>query len=134
MKNKPVLFVASLILALGLGACDKPGPAEQAGKKMDEVATDTGNKIDQAADKIAEQGAKTAQIFNDAEITTKVKADILAEPGLKSLEISVDTINGIVTLTGLVDSTLTGDKVRNLAAAVNGVKEVNNQLVVTPAK
>jgi len=138
MKNKPVLVVASLIFAIGLSACDNSGTGEKAGKKMDEVATDTGKKIDDAVDKIdqkmTEQGVKTAQVFDDTEITTRVKAAILAEPGLRSLQISVDTINGVVTLTGSVDSTVASEQARSLTMAVEGAKEVNNQLVITPSK
>lgn len=138
MKNKTTLITVSLLLALGLSACDKPGPAEKAGKKMDQAASDTGktvgNAVDKVEQKMTEQGAKTAQAYGDTEITAKVKAGILAESGLKSLQISVDTVKGVVTLTGSVDSKANSDKANSVAAAVNGVKEVNNQLVVTSAK
>jgi len=138
LQRKPVLIAASLFLALGLSACDKPGPAEKAGKKMDQVASDTGKKVGDTVDKVeqkmSEQGTKTAQAFDDTEITAKVKAEILAEPGLKSLQISVDTTRGVVTLSGAVDSMSSIDKARLVAAAVKGVKEVDNKLVVTPGK
>lgn len=138
LQNRPVLIAASLLLVFGLSACEKPGPAEKAGKQMDQVASDTGKKVGDAVDKVeqkmSEQGTKTAQAFDDTEITAKVKAEILAEPGLKSLQISVDTTKGIVTLSGAVDSTATSDKARKVAAAVKGVKEVDNKLVVTPGK
>jgi len=53
---------------------------------------------------MAEQSEKAGVAIDDAEITTKVKAAIFAEPGLKTLQISVDTIKGVVTLSGSVDS------------------------------
>ena len=68
--------------------------------------------------------------IDDAEITTKVKAAIFAEPGLKTLQISVDTIKGVVTLSGSVDSSPSRDRAKALAGAVAGVKEVKNQLVI----
>lgn len=138
MKNKTTLIAASLLLALGLSACDKPGPAETAGKKMDQVASDTGKKLGETADKVeqkmTEQGEKTAQAFDDTEITAKVKAELLGEPGLKSMQISVDTIKGVVTLTGTVDSKANSDKARARTMAISGVKDVTNQLVVTSSK
>ena len=67
--------------------------------------------------------------MDDAEITTKVKAGIFAEPGLKSLQIGVDTIKGVVTLSGSVDSWPSSDRAKTLAGAVAGVKEVKNLLV-----
>jgi osmotically-inducible protein OsmY len=128
----------SLLLAVGLAACDKPGPAESAGKKMDQTAEDAGRNITQAADKagnkMSEQSAKTGVAIEDTEITTKVKGGIFAEPGLKTLQISVDTVKGVVTLTGAVDSPLSRDKAITIARSVAGVSEVENHLVLKPSK
>lgn len=138
MQRQTPLIALSLLLAFGLGACDKPGPAETAGRKLDQVASDTSKKVGETVDKVeqkmSEQGAKTAQAFDDSEITAKIKAALLAEPGLKSLHISVDTVHGVVTLSGSVDAKANSDQARALAASVVGVREVNNQLVVTPGK
>jgi hyperosmotically inducible periplasmic protein len=137
-QGKTTLITISLLLAFGLSACDKPGPAEQAGKKMDQAASDTGKKVgeafDKLEDKMTEQGQKAAQSWDDTEITAKLKAEFLGEPGLKSTQISVDTVNGVVTLTGTADSQASSDKAASMAMAVAGAREVNNQLVVTSAK
>jgi len=136
--SKLKLIAISLFLAAGLTACDKPGPAEKAGKAMDQTASDAKNKIgdtvDKAEKKMTEQSAKAGQVIDDTEITTRVKAAVFAEPGLKTLKISVDTVKGVVTLTGTVDSQTNSDKARTLAAAVADVRDVSNKLVVTAAK
>lgn len=128
-----LLIGVSMLLAIGLAACDNPGPAESAGKKIDQTANQAGQKINEAADKVGEelgeQGMKTGIAIEDAEITAKIKATIFAEPGLKTLQISVDTIKGIVTLTGSVDSQANSDRARALAGAVAGVQHVENLLV-----
>ena len=138
MQSKTTLITISLLAAIGLSACDKPGPAEQAGKKLDQAASDTGKKVGETFDKfenkMTEQGAKGAQAFDDTETTARVKAEFLGEPGLKSLKISVDTIKGVVTLTGTVDSKANSDKAKARAMAISGVRDVTNQLVVTSAK
>jgi osmotically-inducible protein OsmY len=137
-QGKTTFIAISLIIAFGLSACDKPGPAEQAGKKMDQVANDTSKKVSETFDKfdnkMTEQGVKGAQVFDDAEITTRARAALLGEPGLKSMQISVDTIKGIVTLTGTVDSKANSDKAKARMMAISGVRDVNNQLVITSAK
>lgn len=137
-QGKTTLITISLLLAFGLSACDKPGPAEQAGKKMDQAASDTGKKVGETFDKLdnkmTEQGQKAAQSWDDTEITAKLKAEFLGEPGLKSTQISVDTVKGVVTLTGTVDSQASSDKAGAIAMAIGGTREVNNQLVVTSAK
>jgi len=136
--SKLKLIAISLLLAAGLTACDKPGPAEKAGKAMDRTASDAKNKIgdtvDKAEKKMTEQSAKAGQAIDDTEITARVKAAVFAEPGLKTLQISVDTVKGVVTLTGTVDSQTNSDKARTLAAAVADVRDVSNKLVVTAAK
>lgn len=132
------LIGISMLFAVGLAACDKPGPAETAGKKIDQTVDDAGKRIGEAADKVGEkmgeQGMKTTVAINDAEITAKVKAAIFAEPGLKTLQISVDTVKGVVTLSGSVDSQSSSDRVKGLAGAVAGVKEVENRLVLKSIK
>jgi len=144
--NSFKLLGVAIILAAGLAACDKqPGPAESAGKMIDQTAIDAGKKIGETTDKVegkidataakvgdkmSAQSEKAAVAVDDAEITTKVKAAIFAEPGLKTLQISVDTINGLVTLTGSVDTQPNIDRAAVLASAVTGVKSVDNKLAL----
>lgn len=128
------LIAMSTLLVAGLAACDKPGPAETAGKKIDQTVEAAGQKMGEASDKVAikmaEQSEKAGVVIDDAEITTKVKAAIFAEPGLKTLQISVDTVNGVVTLTGSVDSQANSDRAEALAGAVAGVNRVENRLAL----
>ena len=137
LDNLKLIGVSTLLL-VGLAACDRPGPAESAGKKLDQAFDQAGNKIsdtaDKAAEKLGEQGEKADVGIKDAEITAKVKAAIFAEPGLKTLQISVDTIKGVVTLSGSVDTQQNSDTARALAGAVSGVHDVNNRLVIMPGK
>lgn len=127
-----------VILATGLVACDKPGPAETAGKKIDQTVGEAGKQIgiatDRVVEKLGEQGDKAVLMIDDAEITAKVKAAIFAEPGLKTLQISVNTMKGVVTLSGSVDSSPSSDMAKILAGAVSGVKEVKNRLAIKPIR
>ena len=133
VSNNIKLLGISLVFAMGLAACDTPGPAENAGKKLDQTANTAGQKIgdavDKAGEKLSAENAKASVAIEDAEITAKVKAAIFAESGLKTLQISVDTIKGIVTLSGSVDSQSNRERAKALAGAVAGVREVNNLLV-----
>jgi osmotically-inducible protein OsmY len=129
------LISLSLLLAAGLAACGKtPGPAEIAGKNIDQTANSAGQTMGDATEKVgaklSEQSAKTGTAIDDSEITAKVKAAIFAEPGLKTLQIGVDTVKGVVTLSGSADSQASSDKIRALAAAVAGVNDVENKLAI----
>ena len=145
--NLKSVGIALLVIA-GLTACDKPGPAESAGKKIDQTASDAGkaltNATEKVGDKMSEQSAKTGVAIDDAEITAKIKGSIFAEPGLKTLQISVDTVkiasaNGKGTIGMLTIGNPPGFRtahafraaaVKSLAAAVAGVTQVDNRLVV----
>lgn len=72
----------------------------------------------------------TGQYVDDSIITTKVKAAIFDEATLKTLQIGVETYKGIVQLSGFVDSAQSVTKAGEVAGRVEGVKEVNNGLVV----
>jgi osmotically-inducible protein OsmY len=117
----------SVLLVAGLVACDNSRPAETAGKKIDQTVDKADKKMSDAADKVG-------MVIDDATITAKVKAAILAESGLKTLQINVDTVKGVVTLSGSVDSLLSSDKAKSLASGVTGVKVVENRLAITPNK
>jgi osmotically-inducible protein OsmY len=70
----------------------------------------------------------TGEYVDDAVITTKVKAAILDQPTLKSLEIKVETFKGTVQLRGLVASQSRIDKAVEVARSVEGVRSVKNEL------
>ena len=132
--GKLKVVTLTLACAIALAACDKPNSAEnagrEAGKEIDRAAEKVDQKLDKASDKVSEAAAKTGNAIEDAAITTKVKSAILAEPGLKVLEINVDTVGEVVTLTGAVDSHASADKAKQVASAVSGVKRVENRLTV----
>lgn len=76
-------------------------------------------------------GRETAgEYVDDATVTAKVKADILKEPSLKSLQISVETMQDVVQLSGFVDKPQARIRAGEIARAVQGVRSVKNDLVV----
>jgi osmotically-inducible protein OsmY len=93
-----------------------------------------GQKVDRTTEKIeaktSQAAEKVATVADDTAITAKVKAAILAEPGLKSLQINVDTKEATVTLTGNVDSDMLRDRAKQIAMSTEGVKNVVDNLSV----
>ena len=63
----------------------------------------------------------TGEYVDDTVITTKVKARILEEPGLKSAEINVETFKGVVQLSGFVSSQANIKRAAELAGGVKGI-------------
>lgn len=71
---------------------------------------------------------------SDVQITTQVQGQIAAENALQGLPIQVQSVNGIVTLSGSVNDDAARELAANAAAQVPGVKTVVNNLVVQPAR
>lgn len=72
----------------------------------------------------------TGQYIDSAAITTKVKAAIFDDPSLKSMQVSVETVQDVVQLSGFVDSSSSKAKAGDLARKVEGVRSVRNDLIV----
>lgn len=70
----------------------------------------------------------TGEYFDDAVITTRVKAAILGEETLKVAEINVETYKGVVQLSGFVNSMADQNKAVKIAKDVGGVKSVKNDM------
>ncbi len=100
-RNTVIGFLVLLMLIATLGACASTPKQES-----------TGDYID------------------DSVITTKIKSQLANDDFLKSFQISVESRKGIVLLSGFVDSQKAVDKAGQIARGVNGVKSVNNNLVV----
>jgi len=124
IRNRPsALLIALAAGTLLMAGCDQRAPADSTAAKVDRAADKVGATVSNAAD-------KTAVVADDAAITAKVKAAILAEPGLKSLQINVDTNSATVTLSGSVDNVDLRERAKQIASATTGVKGVVDQLTV----
>jgi hyperosmotically inducible periplasmic protein len=64
-------------------------------------------------------------VMSDSAITTQVKAKLLAEPAVSSLNISAETNNGVVKLSGTVPTDKEASVAIQVAESVNGVKDVD---------
>lgn len=71
------------------------------------------------------------QAVDDATIGTKMKAALAADPELSALKINVDTTQGTVRLRGEVKSMALRRKAEEMARKIEGVKSVENQLMIT---
>ncbi|MNR28162.1 Osmotically-inducible protein Y precursor [compost metagenome] len=72
--------------------------------------------------------AGTGEYVDDSVVTTKVKAAILNEPGLKVAEINVETFKGVVQLSGFVTSQADANRAVEVARGVGGVTSVKNSM------
>lgn len=88
------------------------------------------NQEEYANYKSASQQKVVKRVASDSVITSKAKAELLAEKDLKSLQISVKTYKGDVILSGFVDDEISRVKAETIVSKIEGVKSVKNSLVV----
>ncbi|MGH7893226.1 MAG: BON domain-containing protein [Candidatus Binatia bacterium] len=74
--------------------------------------------------------ASSASATSDAWITTKAKIALLTTEGVRSNDVSVDTIDGAVTLHGAVESAAERAKAEDVVTQIDGVRRVQNLLQV----
>src|SRR5688500_5067827 len=79
------------------------------------------------------QSRSVGQVIDDVAITTEVKAKLTAEQLSNLTRIGVSTRDGIVTLTGEVDSLERQARAAQIAGGVKGVRGVVNDIQVTAA-
>lgn len=118
-----LLMIAGLSAVIGLAGCQEEGTAERAGKKIDRVAEKAALQADQGAEKAGEY-------INDSVITAKVKAAILGDSILRDSHIEVTTVNGVVKLSGTVDSEPSLGRALEVAGSQKDVKSVETTLIV----
>lgn len=76
------------------------------------------------------KSSSTGELIDDSVITTKVKALLTQDQGLKTFQISVETFKGVVQLSGFVDSQSTVERAGKIARSVEGVVSVKNNLLL----
>lgn len=74
----------------------------------------------------------TGEYVDDATISTKVKAAFVQDKEVKLSNIEVETYRGVVQLSGFADSNTEAKRAVQLAQAVDGVKEVKNDIRLKP--
>lgn len=88
-----------------------------------------GASMAMAADATTPDNANAAgesdQPVTDTWITTKVKSELATTDGVKSMDVSVKTIDGVVTLTGVLDNDIAVKKAVAAAKSIKGVKDVD---------
>jgi len=69
---------------------------------------------------------------DDAAITTAIKAKFVDDKVVSAASISVETLNGIVQLSGFAKSTAEKSQAEQIARASKNVRSVRNDIVVRP--
>ena len=127
-KNKILAIVPAMVLGIGLSlpalAQDTSGSSSvPASTSMHQAGEDT-----ESAAQNAYHGTVTA--LDDTRITTEVKTNLAAAKDLRSGQIHVTTVAGVVTLEGRVHDSNVVSRAEAIARDASGVRGVTNKLQV----
>ncbi len=73
-----------------------------------------------------------SQTVDDTAITTSVKSKLAANTDTSAIKIHVDTVNGVVTLSGTVPTATEKSRAEEIARKTDGVTRVVNNIAVDP--
>jgi hyperosmotically inducible periplasmic protein len=128
-------LAVTLAAAIGAGCqrSDTERAEAQARKAGDEATAAlerAGKEVEQGAEQLAQQAKP---LLDDATLTAKVKAKLAADPEVTAYAIDVDTLEGVVTLSGRVETAEESAEAEKLARDTEGVRSVVNRLAVGTA-
>lgn len=87
--------------------------------------------VTSVSDKLHVRDSKSDSVkgyAGDAATTSEIKAKLLADDIVPSRKVKVETTDGVVQLSGTVDSQAQIERAESIAKAVDGVKSVKNDL------
>lgn len=76
----------------------------------------------------------TGEYVDDKAISTRVKTALIGDDKVNALAVNVETYRGVVQLSGFVDSQAMIRRAEEVARQVDGVKSVQNDIRVRPAR
>lgn len=123
VKLNALIKTGTALLAVTLfAACDQKPPAETVSQPV---------VVSKPAAEPAPKPAAPAPKENaDAALAKNIKAALVADPAVNALEIDVVVSDGVATLYGTAASQKLRQLAATVAAAVPGVRSVNNKLAV----
>ena len=106
-----------------------------AGRTTAERAKEVGSQIGQKAGEGANQAGQVAkEALNDGSLTAKIKAKMVLDDSVNAREINVDTVDGVVTISGRVQSDAARNRALQLARETQGVRRVVDRVTVGDAR
>jgi hyperosmotically inducible protein len=122
------LSALAFLAAVAVGGCNRQ--ADNAGTNTGPTgAANTSQAPTTANNPAANGSAPTAgAAIDDAAVTAKVKAALAATEGISGTDISVETQQGTVILTGKVADATQSQRAARVAGGVEGVRSVDNRL------
>jgi hyperosmotically inducible periplasmic protein len=128
MKSSTLsIFALAGLLGLGMTAPVLLHAQESAAHE-EMQSTETNAKNGEVGQSAKHLYRATRDEAGDAAMTTQIKTALMSDKMTRTFGIHVKSNQGLITLTGEVDSPQTAARAQSIAAHVNGVQSVKNEL------
>lgn len=79
------------------------------------------------------RGQESAGAYvDDTAITTRIKGRFVEDPNVAAASIKVETLNGVVLLSGFAKNSMEKSTAERIARETSGVRSVRNEILVRP--
>jgi len=128
MRSFSSFLIGLVIGGVAMYFVMSPRARETVKEEATQMKVKASEKAPEVKDKLEKVSQSAAQAADDARITTAIKAKYALDSDLSVLKISVNTTEGLVTLSGRVKTPELVDKAVSVAKSVDGVREVKTTL------
>ena len=127
-----VTAIAAFFIGYRTADSGRPSQPERVvGTTGDAVDADRARQVGARIGEAVADGANQARrVARDAALTAKIKSKMALDDTVKARDIDVDTIEGVVTLRGSVESAAQRERAVRLARDTEGVATVQNLLTI----
>ena len=135
LMSKVVLAVILVLVLVGFGTyVIGYWQGDRADATIDMPSIDQ-QRVRETGTEIAEgaraAGARVAEVVEDGALTAKIKSKMALDDHVKARDIDVDTSDGLITLTGTLQSEEEHERAVRLALETEGVRTIIDALVVS---
>jgi hyperosmotically inducible protein len=104
---------------------------EMARTAAERLARDTDGVLEVRNDiRLQGEPGEDDETVSDGAITAKIKTKLAADPEINSFNVDVDTLDGVVTLSGVIAEAENVERIERIARETEGVVAVENELQV----
>jgi osmotically-inducible protein OsmY len=107
-------------------------PADRTNRRLRRALLVTALVTSLAACAVARDQQTLGAYVDDTAITTEVKGTMAADKDVAATSISVETMNGVIQLSGFAKSQEEKDRAAMIARQAKGVRSVRNDILVRP--
>jgi hyperosmotically inducible periplasmic protein len=126
-----IVLVAVGGFFLGWWGAGAPLPDRDAVATAGQTGAERARRAGQEISQKTAEAAKTAQeALSDGALTAKIKAKMALDDRVKALDLNVDTVDRVVTVTGKVRTSAERERALALARETDGVRRVVDRTVI----